>query len=53
MYRGLAWLPGGRLNIAHEAIDRHANGRLRDKTALIWQGASGERETYTFGQLSG
>ena len=51
MYRALAWLPGGRLNIAHEAIDRHANGRLRDKTALMWQGASGERETYTFGQL--
>ena len=51
MYRGLAWLPGGRLNIAHEAIDRHANGRLRDSAALVWEGASGERETYTFGQL--
>ena len=47
----LDWLPGGRLNMAHEAIDRHANGRLRDKTAIIWEGKNGEQETYTFGEL--
>ena len=47
----LDWLPGGRLNMAHEAIDRHANGLNRDKVALIWQGRNGERETYTFGRL--
>lgn len=47
----LDWLPGGRLNMAHEAIDRHANGPNRDKTALIWRGRNGERETYTFGRL--
>ena len=50
-YEELAWLPGGRLNMAHEAIDRHANSRLRDKVALIWEGRSGRCETYTFGQL--
>jgi acetyl-CoA synthetase len=50
-FEELAWLPGGRLNMAHEAIDRHANSRLRDKVALIWEGRSGRRETYTFGQL--
>jgi len=50
-FEELAWLPGGRLNMAHEAIDRHANSRLRDKVALIWEGRSGNRETYTFGQL--
>ena len=50
-YEELAWLPGGRLNMAHEAIDRHANSRLRDKVALIWEGRSGRIETYTFGQL--
>ena len=47
----LDWLPGGWLNKAHEAIDCHANGRLRDKVALIWEGKYGERERYTFGQL--
>ncbi|MFH0709769.1 MAG: acetate--CoA ligase [Pseudomonadota bacterium] len=41
-------LPSGGLNIAHEAIDRHANGPLCDKAALIWVGENGERKTYTF-----
>lgn len=41
-------LPSGGLNIAHEAIDRHANGVLADKTAMIWLGENGERRTYTF-----
>ena len=47
----LDWLPGGALNMAHEAIDRHANGRDRDKIAMIWEGKNGEREDYTFVQL--
>ncbi|MCI0440371.1 MAG: AMP-binding protein, partial [Chloroflexi bacterium] len=50
-YEELDWLPGGFLNMAHEAIDRHANGRNRDRTALIWEGRNGEREDYTFGDL--
>ena len=51
MYQELDWLPGGWLNKAHEAIDRHANGCLRDKVAMIWEGKYGEQETYTFGQI--
>ncbi len=47
----MAWLPGGWLNIAHEAVDRHARGRLADKTALIWEGMEGESERYTFRQI--
>ncbi len=41
-------LPSGGLNIAHEAIDRHANGPLADKTALLWLGESGERKSFTY-----
>lgn len=41
-------LPSGGLNIAHEAIDRHTEGPLADKTALIWLGENGVRRTYTF-----
>ncbi|MDP3465683.1 MAG: acetate--CoA ligase [Sulfuricurvum sp.] len=41
-------LPSTGLNIAHEAIDRHANGLLAGKTALVWLGENGERRTYTF-----
>lgn len=47
----MAWLPGGALNMAHEAIDRHTRGRLARKTALIWRGRDGEREDYTFAQV--
>ena len=36
LYKQLYWLPGGGLNKAHEAIDRHANGDKRDKIAMIW-----------------
>ncbi len=42
------WLPNGSINIAHEAIDRHANGSLKDKLALIWLGKDNQRKTYTF-----
>ena len=44
-------LPSGGLNIAHEAIDRHANGALAEKTALVWRGANGERREFTFLQM--
>ena len=44
-------LPSGGLNIAHEAIDRHANSELRDKTALIWLSQDGDRVAYTFSQM--
>jgi acetyl-CoA synthetase len=41
-------LPSGGLNIAHEAIDRHANGTLSDKVALKWLGINGEKRLFTF-----
>ena len=51
VYEEMDWLPDGGLNQAHEAIDRHANGRLRDKVAMIWEGRTGERQDYTFGEM--
>ena len=51
IYDELDWLDYGGLNMAHEAIDRHANGTLRDKFAMMWTGKNGKRETYTFGQF--
>jgi acetyl-CoA synthetase len=50
----LAGLPGGRgLNIAHEAVDRHAAGPLAAKTALRWLGRRGERLELTYAELAG
>jgi acetyl-CoA synthetase len=42
------WLPNHTLNIAHEAIDKHAEGPLKNKAALIWLGRDDRREVYTF-----
>jgi acetyl-CoA synthetase len=38
----------GKINITHEAIDRHIHTHLKDKIALYWEGKKGEREEYTF-----
>ena len=46
-------LPGGRgLNIAHEAVDRHARGMRADQIALRWHGKRGGRRDFTYGELA-
>jgi acetyl-CoA synthetase len=50
----LEGLPEGKgLNIAHEAVDRHAEGPLRDRVALHWLGRNGETRVFTYGELKG
>jgi len=45
-------LPGKRgLNMAHEAVNRHANGPLRDHLALRWLGKQGEARDFNYGDL--
>jgi acetyl-CoA synthetase len=45
-------LPGGRgLNIAHEAVDRHAAGSRRDRTALRFLSKKGSARGYTYADL--
>jgi acetyl-CoA synthetase len=45
-------LPGGRgLNIAHEAVDRHASGPLASKVAFRFLRKWDEVQDYTFGEL--
>jgi len=45
-------LPQGRgLNIAHEAVDRHANGDHADKLALRWLGRTGDIRDFTYMDL--
>ena len=40
------------LNIAHEAVDRHANGPRRDHVALRWVGKTGQRRDITYGEFA-
>ncbi len=50
----LQGLPEGRgLNIAHEAVDRHANGELRDHVALRWLGSANSVREFTYGDIKG
>jgi acetyl-CoA synthetase len=45
-------LPGGGLNIAHEAVDRHAAGERKDHIALRWLGRDGAIQDFSFARLS-
>ena len=46
-------LPGGAgLNIAHEAVDRHAAGPRADVVAIRWLGKRGERRDLTYRDLA-
>ncbi len=50
----LAGLPGGQgLNIAHEAVDRHAAGPRRDHVALRWLGGNGKVRGFSYADLRG
>jgi acetyl-CoA synthetase len=52
--RELDGLPGGRgLNIAHEAVDRHAYGERADHLALRWLGKGGAEREFTYSDLGG
>ena len=48
----LAGLPGGGLNIAHEAVDRHLAGPGRDRVALRFIRRDGTREDRTYADLA-
>jgi acetyl-CoA synthetase len=32
------WFAGGKLNLSHNCVDRHALGAKKDKVALLWEG---------------
>ena len=42
------WFNGGKLNLCHNAVDRHALGQRADKPAIIWEGEPGEVITLTY-----
>ena len=45
------WFVGGKLNLSHNCVDRHALGARRDKVALLWEGEPGEVRKLTYGEL--
>ncbi len=49
---GLARLPGGGVNMAHEAVDRHLGEGRAGRVALRWLGKSGQRREFSYSELS-
>ncbi|MFQ6105903.1 MAG: AMP-binding protein, partial [Candidatus Hydrothermarchaeaceae archaeon] len=47
----LKWFEDGRLNAAYETIDRHAEGKLKNKIALYCENVEGAVKKYTFSEL--
>ncbi|WP_299332121.1 AMP-binding protein, partial [Haloplanus sp.] len=47
------WYPGGRLNAAHNALDRHADvaSDARNRVACLWEGEPGEVREVTYHDL--
>ena len=45
------WFLGGKINITHNCVDRHAASARRNKAAIIWEGEPGDSRVITFGML--
>ena len=48
----LAGLPGGAINIAHEAVDKHLAQSTREHVALRWIGKRGEARDIRYSELA-
>src|ERR1035437_1342879 len=42
------WFQGGKINIVHNAIDRHLTTANRNKLAIIWEGENGDVRTFSY-----
>jgi len=48
------WYPGGRINVAHNVVDRHAarDSATRNTVACIWEGELGDVREVTYHELA-
>jgi acetyl-CoA synthetase len=45
------WFVGGKLNVAHNCVDRHVAAGKGDKVAYHWEGEPGDTRTITYADL--
>jgi len=45
------WFTGGRLNVAHNCVDRHVAAGHGDQVAIHWEGEPGDARTITYADL--
>jgi acetyl-CoA synthetase len=48
----IEYFSDGKINIAHNIVDRHTKGKNANKVALHFNGKNGKREQYTFKDLA-
>ncbi len=46
------WFSGGKINIIHNAIDRHLKTWRRNKIAIIWEGEPGDVRVFSYHALN-
>ncbi len=46
------WFVNGKTNITYNCLDRHLDGAVRNKAALIWEGEPGDRRVLTYWDLA-
>jgi acetyl-CoA synthetase len=46
------WFVGAKVNLIHNALDRHMHTAVRNKVALIFEGEPGDTRTYSYQQLN-
>ncbi|HKJ26857.1 MAG TPA: acetate--CoA ligase [Anaerolineales bacterium] len=46
------WYSGGKVNIVHNALDRHLKTHRKNKLALIWEGEPGDTRSYSYYALN-
>ncbi len=45
------WFLNGKINIAHNCLDKHVNTPRKDKTVVIWEGEEGTTRRLTYQEL--
>lgn len=50
--RAMLDMPGGMLNIAYEAVDRHVMHGHGDETAMLWLGKGGNRQDLSYADMA-
>jgi acetyl-CoA synthetase len=45
------WFVGGELNLSYNALDRHMESEVKNKTAIIWEGENEERRKLSYNEL--
>jgi acetyl-CoA synthetase len=46
------WFVGGKTNIVHNALDRHARSWRKNKLAIVWEGEDGTQRTFSYHALN-